>query len=505
VTRHDPGEQRDRLLFEQHPMPMWVYDTATLRFIAVNDAAVRHYGYTREEFLAMAITDIRPREDVEALLTHLGEGGTGSPIPRTWRHRTKDGRLIDVEITAGRAVFEGRDAALILANDVSDRRRMQQRLMESEKLEAVGRLAGGVAHDFNNLLTVIHGHASMLADRLDRAEQADVGEILRAAEQAAALTRQLLAFGRRQVLHPDRLNLNEVVAGMQSMLGRIIGNEIGVAVRFANGLEPVEADRVQLERAILDLAANAREAMPRGGRLTVETANVELDDLYVSSHGDGKPGPHVMLAVSDTGVGMSKAVQRHLFEPFFTTKPVGAGSGLGLATVFGIVKQSGGHIHVESEEGAGTTFKVYLPAVPAGAAVADPPGAERATADGGETILLVDDDPSMRNLVRAMLEAAGYRVVAASGADEAEQAIADQRRTIDLVLTDVTMPGVDGRALARRLAALRPGARVLFMSGYSDEAVRRHGVMRPDAGFVEKPFDAETLTSKVRELLERPA
>ena len=502
MTYRDPGEQRYRLLFERHPLPMWVYEAETLRFLAVNEAAVRHYGYAREEFLAMAITDIRPVDDVEELLASLDDEGAGSPIPRTWQHRIKDGTLIDVEITAGRVEWEGRDAALILAHDVSERRQMEQRLIEAERLEAVGRLAGGVAHDFNNLLTVIHGYAQLLAERTKGEGHEELGQIVHASEQASALTRQLLAFSRRQVMHADVLDLNEIVAGMQSMLQRIIGDDVSVGVRFAQGLAPIEADRAQIERVILNLAANARDAMPEGGRLTIETANVELDEDYVASHGEVTPGPHVMLAVSDTGTGMSEEVRRHLFEPFYTTKP--AGTGLGLATVFGVVKQSGGSIFLYSEEGSGSTFKIYLPAATAEVPAARAPGNGPVSAVGSEKILVVEDDASVRELVRLMLEGSGYRVVTADGAAEAERICTDGENGIDLVLTDVMMPDMNGRALAERLVDLCPAVRVLFMSGYSDEAVHHHGVIRPDSAFVEKPFTALTLTAKVRELLDRP-
>ncbi len=483
---------------------MWVYDVETLRFLAVNDAAVRHYGYARDEFLAMSITEIRPVEEVEGLLATLEHEGHGSPIPHTWQHRTKDGTAIDVEITAGRVVFEGRDAALILAHDVSERRRMEQRLVEAEKLEAVGRLAGGVAHDFNNLLTVIHGYASLLSETTEGETHDGLGEILRAAEQASALTRQLLAFSRRQVMRADVLDLNETVAGMQPMLQRIIGDDVSVGVRFAPGLAAVEADRAQIERVILNLAANARDAMPDGGRITIETANVELDADYVASHGEGSPGPHVMLAVSDTGAGMSADVQRHLFEPFFTTKPAGAGTGLGLATVFGVVKQSGGSIYLYSEEGAGTTFKIYLPATAAERPATPAAGEAPPLVRGTETILVVEDDPAVRDLVRIMLEASGYRVLSASSAADAEAVCEAGGAGIDLVLTDLMMPGMNGRALAERLAELCPATRILFMSGYSDEAVQHHGVIRQESAFVEKPFTALALTRTVRELLDRP-
>ena len=492
------SEERYRLLFEANPLPMWVYDARTLGFVAVNEAAVRHYGYTRQEFLEMTISDIRPREDVDALLADLqARGGPGSPAPGTWRHRKKDGTIIDVEITAGKVMFEGRAAALVLSHDVTERLRLEERLAQAEKMEAIGRLAGGVAHDFNNLLTVISGYTEILLADADTPRREQLGEVAHAAEQAAGLTRQLLAFSRRQVLHPRVLDLNEIVAGMEAMVRRIIGDDVSVGARLRPGLAPVEADQAQIERVILNLAANARDAMPDGGRLTIETQNVEFDAEFVASRGEGTAGPNVLLAVSDTGVGMSDEVQRHLFEPFFTTKSPGAGTGLGLATVFGVVKQSGGSIYVYSEEGRGTTFKIYLPAA-AGrldAAAAADGAAER----GSETIMVVEDDESVRDLVRIMLEAKGYNVLAAAGAEEAERLCTDE---VDLLLTDVVMPEVNGRALAERLSLTSPSMRILFMSGYSDEAVYRHGEISPNAAFIEKPFTDRTLARKVREVLD---
>jgi two-component system cell cycle sensor histidine kinase/response regulator CckA len=497
------SEERYRMLFEASPLPMWVYDADTLRFVAVNEAAVRHYGYARAEFLDMTIRDIRPAEDVERLMADLAtRGGPGSPMPGVWRHQTKDGSVIDVEITAGRVVMEGRRAALVLAHDVTERRRLEERLTQAEKMEAIGRLAGGVAHDFNNLLTVISGYTELLLARPDTSGRDQLGEIAHAAEQAAALTRQLLAFSRRQVLHPRVLDLDEIVAGMEPMVRRIIGDDVNVGVRLVGGLPAVMADRSQLERVILNLAANARDAMPDGGRLTIETAAVELDDDYVAARGDGTPGPNVLLAVSDTGVGMSEEVQRHLFEPFFTTKAPGAGTGLGLATVFGVVKQSGGSIYVYSEEGRGTTFKIYLPAAP-GEGTDDPRAGDEPAERGSETIVLVEDDEQVRTLVRMMLESKGYQVLAAAGAEEAERLCAERSGDVDLLLSDVVMPDVNGRALAERLAAISPSLRVLFMSGYSDEAVYRHGEISPDAAFIEKPFTDRTLARKVREVLDR--
>jgi two-component system cell cycle sensor histidine kinase/response regulator CckA len=497
------SEERYRLLFEANPLPMWVYDAETLRFLAVNEAAIRHYGYTSAEFHAMTIAQIRPQEDVEALLADMqSRGGPGSPTPGSWRHRRKDGSVIDVEITAGKVVFEGRPAALVLAHDVTERRRLEERLTQAEKMEAIGRLAGGVAHDFNNLLTVISGYAEILLARPDMPGRDHIGEIAHAAEQASSLTRQLLAFSRRQVLHPRVLDLNEIVAGMEPMVRRIIGDDINVGVRLAPSLAPVEADRAQIERVILNLAANARDAMPQGGQLTIETADVDLDEEYTSSRGEGSAGANVLLAVSDTGVGMSEDVQRHLFEPFFTTKSPGAGTGLGLATVFGVVKQSGGSIYVYSEEGRGTTFKIYLPAAAADAVQLGPGAADGAAERGTETIIVVEDDARVRDLVCLMLSSKGYEVLAAAGADEATELCETRRGAVDLLLTDVIMPGVNGRVLAERLGAISPSMRILFMSGYSDEAVYRHGEISPNAAFIEKPFTDRTLARKVREVLD---
>jgi PAS domain S-box-containing protein len=494
----DRTRQQSQMLFAASPTPMWVYDADSLCFLAVNDAAIRHYGYSRDEFLAMTIKDIRPSEDIPRLLADVTD--PGSPSASLWRHRRKDGTLIDVEITAGRIVYEGRRAALVVSHDVSERRNLESRLAEAEKMEAIGRLAGGVAHDFNNLLTVITGYAEILLARDGDAEE--IAEIARAARQAAALTRQLLAFSRRQVLHPRVLDLNEIVAGMETMLQRIIGDDVSVGIGLAPDLAPVEADRAQIERVILNLAANARDAMPDGGALTIETANVDVDEQQVSSHGgEGSAGPHVLLAVSDTGHGMDEEVAKHLFEPFFTTKAAGTGTGLGLATVFGVVKQSGGGIYVYTEPGRGTTFKIYLPAAAAPAAAAEA-AAEPEPQRGTETVMVVEDDEGVRDLVRVMLEANGYEVLTVEDADEAARVCSERAGGVDLLLTDVMMPDVNGRVLAERLGALSPSMRILFMSGYSDEAVHRHGLLGDSAAFLEKPFTERTLAAKVREVLD---
>jgi signal transduction histidine kinase len=448
----------------------------------------------------MTIKDIRPPEEIPSLLMSVVAGdGFGSPRPDTWRHRTKEGQVLDVEITAGRIEFDGRRAALVLAHDVSEKMQLQRRLNEAEKMEAVGRLAGGVAHDFNNLLTVIGGYAEIL---LQQDEREELQEIARAAQQASALTRQLLAFSRRQVLHPRVLDLNQIVSSMEGMLQRIIGDDVSVGVKLADGLAHVEADQAQIERVILNLAANARDAMPDGGALTIETGNVELDAAQVAKHGEGTPGPHVLLAVSDTGIGMDDEVRRHLFEPFYTTKPAGQGTGLGLATVFGVVKQSGGGIYVYSEPGRGSTFKIYLPACADEGAEVESDGADAEARRGSETIMVVEDDAGVRELVRLMLEANGYEVLAVEDAAEAMSVCTENPERVDLLLTDVVMPGMNGRMLAERLGEISPRMRVLFMSGYSDEAVHRHGQITDNAAFLEKPFTERALARQVREILD---
>ncbi|RKQ91291.1 hypothetical protein C8N24_1113 [Solirubrobacter pauli] len=490
----DRSRERTQMLFEASPTPMWVHDHETLAFLEVNDATVERYGWSRDELLAMTIKDIRPPEEIPRLLAVLAERqGAGELRPMEWRHCRRDGTVFDVEVTTGRIDYAGRHAVLVVAHDVSERKRLERRLADAEKMEAIGRLAGGVAHDFNNLLMVISGYAEILRDR-DGGEE--IEEIARAARQAAGLTRQLLAFSRRQVLRPTVLDLNEIVAGMEAILHRIIGDDVSVGTRLAGDLAPVMADQAQLERVILNLAANARDAMPGGGALTIETRNVEL-----AQHGeDALDGPHVLLAVSDTGVGMDAEVRAHLFEPFFTTKQGGEGTGLGLATVFGVVKQSGGGIYVYSERGSGTTFKIYLPAASCPEGRRPETAVEPEPVRGTETVLVVEDDPNVRDLVRLLLEHNGYTVLTVRDAHEAERACTELG--VDLLLTDVVMPEVSGQALAERIGQVAPDVRILFMSGYSDEAVHRHGILSERAAFIEKPFTERALTAKVREVLD---
>jgi PAS domain S-box-containing protein len=390
--------------------------------------------------------------------------------------------------------------------DITERRHLEDQYRQAQKMDAFGQLAGGVAHDFNNLLTIINGYADILLDSLppDDPNRALLSEIHKAGERSAGLTRQLLAFSRQQILAPRVLDLNVVVADTASMLRRVIGEDVRLSTTTAQGLWPVKADPGQIEQILLNLAVNARDAMPTGGKLTLETRNVQLDKDYAAQHPDVRPGPHVLLAVSDTGCGMTPVVRAKIFEPFFTTKEVGKGTGLGLATVYGIVKQSGGHVSVYSETGLGTTFKVYLPRTePVGGRVS---GLSRVMVPirGTETVLVVEDEAAVRALTRFILQQAGYTVLEAADGDDALRVATGYAGHIDLVVTDVVMPGMGGRKMAEAVRARHGGVRVLFVSGYTDDAVVRHGILHEGVSFLQKPFTPTSLTQKVREVLDAP-
>jgi PAS domain S-box-containing protein len=498
------SEERYRLLFESNPQPMWVFDEETFAFLAVNNAACVHYGYTREEFLGMTIRDIRPPEDGPALARQIASESSQYPQAGVRRHRRKDGSVIDVEITSHPLVFEGRSAQFIFALDVTQRRKLEAQVRQSQKMEAVGQLAGGVAHDFNNLLTAILGYAELLAPRLraDPSGLEEVAEITKAGERAASLTRQLLAFSRRQVLELKVLDLNTIVRSVEKMLRRLIGEDIDLVATLDSSLAPVRADAGQIEQVIVNLVVNARDAMPDGGKITIETANVEHDDAYARQHVTGQPGKYVMIAVTDTGIGMDAATQSRIFEPFFTTKAKDKGTGLGLSTVYGIVKQSGGYIWTYSEVRRGTTFKVYLPRVEGVAEAIESPMPKVPSARATETILLVEDDASLRKLALTILKGIGYTVLDAGTGADALEITRKHTGPIDLVLTDVVMPEMSGSALVSALRAARPGVPVLYMSGYTDDAIFRHNVLEPGVAFLQKPFTPASLTRKVREVLD---
>jgi PAS domain S-box-containing protein len=498
------NEEMFRLLFSYNPLPTWVIDKETRRFLEVNDAAIRQYGYSLNEFKNMTVLDLRTEEERARYLEEMQQISSDGLYHGNWKHRKKDGKIIQVEIISHELEYEGRPVRLVVAQDLSERHLLEQQLRQSQKMEAVGRLAGGVAHDFNNLLMVIKGHTELLLNALPPSEHYSrkIEQIDRAADRASALTRQLLAFSRLQVLQPHVMNLNGVVAEMGRLLPRLIGEDIELVIRGSEDLGAIRADASQMEQVIMNLAVNARDAMPGGGRLLIETSNAELDSNYNAVHPIVRQGRYVLLAVSDTGMGMSAETQAHIFEPFFTTKPQGKGTGLGLATVYGIVKQSGGFIWVYSEVGRGTSFKIYLPRV-------DQPvervGAARSTSEaprGSGTILLAEDEQDVREVAREFLESGGYTVIEARDGAEALKKLEKHEGSIDLVVTDMVMPGMTGQELTARLKLDRPGIRVLYMSGYSERAAvdstRGDSSMR----LLTKPFSRWALLRAVHELLK---
>jgi two-component system, cell cycle sensor histidine kinase and response regulator CckA len=620
-----------RHLFLLNSQPMWFYDRETLRFLEVNEAAVRFYGYTRAEFLSMTIKDIRPPEDIPLTLSSLPSPGRAvCQQGSIFRHMKKDGTHIYVEIVSHELPFEDRPARLVQMTDVTERRRaesalraseerfhafmdnsptlafikdeegryiyisrplesffkrmvedgvgktdadilpeeiarslcendavvltsgqaaqfvenlpaldgemrsfltfkfliidpsgrrllagiavditeqraMEAQLLQSQKMECVGALAGGVAHDFNNLLTVVNGYGDLALRRLEEEDplRPYIEEIRKAGERAARLTRQLLAFSRKQILQPKILDLNEHIAEANKMLHRLIGEHIEIVLALHPNVWKVKVDPSQLDQVLVNLAVNARDAMPHGGRLSVTTNNVVVDSETARRGGSTQSGQHVLLTVADTGVGMDEETREHLFEPFFTTKEVGKGTGLGLSTVYGIIRQSGGFITVVSEKGKGAAFKIYLPCLEeelrgfeaCGDASAELPR-------GTETILLVEDEEVVRTMTKNILEDCGYTVLPASNGKHALEVLAAHEGAIDLLLTDVVMPQMGGRRLAERMKDVRPATRILYMSGYTDDSIIRHGVLEETAAFMEKPYSPETLARKVREILD---
>ncbi|HEX7117537.1 MAG TPA: PAS domain S-box protein [Longimicrobiales bacterium] len=511
------SEERYRTIFEYAGDGILITDHDG-DLVQVNERACRLTGFDRDELLRMNIADLvagdraQNLEDYRQLVRDIGDGGHFTAADRFMRR--KDGSSFQFDVNA-----VALESGLIMAvvRDISERaraeeerRRLEEQLRQAQKMEAVGRLAGGIAHDFNNLLTAIQGHAEVLLDGTDPEDAVRQGldQIRRAAERAAILTHQLLAFSRRQVLQPRIIDLNRAVRDVESMLVRVIGEDIELVTGLDPGIGPVRADPGQIEQVIMNLVMNARDAMPTGGRITIETMNATLTADDVQHHDYAvQPGDYVLLTVTDTGEGMSEDVQAHIFEPFFTTKELGKGTGLGLSTVYGIVKQSGGYIWVRSEVGAGTCFRVYLPRAGAcealDAAVDD--GRDEpsdALPSGTETVLLVEDEEAVRSLVRKILEQRGYCVLEARSGSEALALSAKHPGPIDLLLTDVVMPEMSGRELAERLLPDRPGTRVLFISGYTEDAVVRHGIQNTRISFLEKPFSPGALARKVREVLD---
>jgi signal transduction histidine kinase/ActR/RegA family two-component response regulator len=421
--------------------------------------------------------------------------------------RRKNGQEFPIEISLNYVEVGGHSLAISFVTDISARIRMEQQLRQSQKMDAIGQLAGGVAHDFNNLLTVIKGYSAMALEAIGPQHELKepLEEIEKAASSAASLTRQLLTFSRLQVVRPKILNVNMVIAQIEKMLRRVIGEDVELMVVGSEDLTTIKADPGLIEQILMNLAVNARDAMPEGGRLLIETSNLFLDKEYAGAHLSIKTGDHVMLAVTDTGMGMTAEVLSHIFEPFYTTKAQGKGTGLGLATVYGIVQQMEGSIWVYSEPGRGATFKIFFPAVRSGLLTETEGPEEHTASSGGETILLVEDEDGVRKFVRTMLEKLGYAVLEASGTDQALSLATTAPGPIDLLLTDVIMPRMNGPELAKQIMAIRPGLRVVFMSGYTDRTVRLQDHLQSDANFIQKPFTPKLLAQKLREALGKLA
>jgi two-component system cell cycle sensor histidine kinase/response regulator CckA len=502
------SEGRFRTIFEQAGAGVAEIDSHSGRFLQINQRYGDIAGYSREEMLAQTFIEITPPEDRPPDLAKMELMLTGKIREFTLekRYRRKDGTLVWVSRTVSPLWPAGAEPTTHIAvvQDITERKQLEDQLRQSQKMEAIGQLAGGVAHDFNNLLTAINGYSSLALQRIEDNNpiKSYLEEIRKAGDRAANLTRQLLAFGRKQILKPLPLSLNDVVTDMNKMLRRLIGENIQLSAKLTPDLKRVKADPGQIEQVLVNLVVNARDAMPQGGSLTIETANAELGREYASTHVGVNAGAFVVLAVSDTGSGMDEETQKRIFEPFFTTKEKGKGTGLGLSTVYGIVKQSEGNISAYSEPNHGTTFKVYLPALDSVPKSSGAKTAESVILRGSETIMLVEDEEVVRGLARQILEQAGYQVLVAQQGEEAIRLCNEHAQEIHLLLTDVVMPGAGGKEVADRLSSLRPGIKVLFMSGYTDEAIVHHGVLDSDVKFIQKPFSPTALAKKVREVLD---
>jgi two-component system cell cycle sensor histidine kinase/response regulator CckA len=500
------SEARLRVLVEQLPAVLWTVDR-DLRFTSALGAGFARLKIKPNELVGISLLDYFETAD-QTFLPIAAHRRAVAGEPMTFHVEWKSGSYA-CHVEPLRDSDGQVSGAICMSLDITDRKQLEEQLRQAQKMEAVGRLAGGIAHDFNNLLMVIQGYSDLLVERLPDGDplRRNAEQIQMASQRASSLTRQLLAFSRKQMLAPKILNVQSVVAEMEKILRRLIGEDVQLETSSAPDLGLIKADRSQIEQVILNLAVNARDAMPQGGRLTIETANVELDASYSHPPAVLSPGRYVMLAVTDNGCGMDAETQAHVFEPFFTTKEKGKGTGLGLATVYGVVKQSGGYVWVYSEPGRGTSFKIYLPrieetAVPAGR---DGKSETQIPERGSETILLVEDEKGVRELAREYLASSGYTVIEAEDGHTALELAAMHVGPIHLLLTDVVMPGISGRELAERVSQIRPGIKIIYMSGYTDQAVVHHGILRNDAVLLQKPFTLMTLAGKLREMLAVPA
>jgi two-component system cell cycle sensor histidine kinase/response regulator CckA len=498
------SEMRFQRLAESGIIGITVADVAG-KILEANDAFLEMVGYARSDVTAGALDwDALTPDDWRHLNAIAGEQVEARGASRPWEREylRKDGTRARALVAVAKLAA---DENIAISLDLSDRLQLEEQLRQAQKMEAIGSLAAGVAHDFNNLLSVIISYTRIVLEGLKAGDpiRLDLEEVEKAGHRAAELTKQLLAFSRKQMLQPRIVDLNMVVLGMERMLRRLLGEEVELSLLTGQKLWKVFADPGQLEQVVMNLVVNAKDAMLAGGRVTVETANVTLDPSYAAQHHEVVPGAYVMLAVTDTGVGIDTATRVRIFEPFFTTKEQGKGTGLGLSTVFGIVKQSGGHIWVYSEQTEGTTFKVYLPRTEE-TVETEPPPPPAATTRGTETILLVEDEDQVRVTMRTILRRLGYNVLEAQNGGEAFLICEDFPARIHLLVTDVVMPRMSGRALVERVAPKRPEMRVLYVSGYTENSIVHHGVLDSGVAFLQKPISPDGLARKVREVLDRP-
>jgi PAS domain S-box-containing protein len=499
------SEERYRLVAENIADAVFLLELDG-RITLGNRSAEVITGYPQAELLGRSIFSLLPEEGAREARARLSRVRAGAGVPPVFEVELtrKDGARVLLEVHMTSIVKDGRAVARLgVARDITERRGLEDQLRQAQKMEGIGRLAAGVAHDFNNLLTAIGGRCYLVLGKLtaENPLRREIEIIQGAAERAAKLTHQLLAFSRKQILELRVLDLNVTVTGIEPLLRRMIREDIEIATALDPAAGRVKADVGQIEQVLLNLGVNASDAMPQGGRLTLATGNVTLDAAYARTHAEVEPGPYVVLSVSDTGHGMTAAVQARIFEPFFTTKEEGKGTGLGLATVYGIAKQSGGDIAVYSEPGHGTVFKLYLPRVEEAPGIAEPARPAEITRRGSETVLLVEDDEPLRTLAREILSIHGYTVLDATSPSDALRLADTHPGPIQLLLTDVVMPEMNGRQVADRLIAVRPGLKVLFMSGYPDAAIVEHGVLEAGTYFLQKPFTPDGLSRKVREVL----
>jgi two-component system cell cycle sensor histidine kinase/response regulator CckA len=494
-----------RFLFAKNPIPMMVMDCETLRYLEVNESAVQQYGYSRDEFLELLATDIRKPEEAQRLLEYMKKNLGELTKAGIWQHLTKDGRTIEVEIIAHEMVFQSRPALLVAALNVTEKRALESQLRQAQKFEAIGKLAGGIAHDFNNMLGAILGWVELGID--DTSPESPIQnyflKVKHQAERAAELTHQLLAFARRQILEPRNIDLNSTVRDVTALLGKVIASNIEIQLNLAENLPAVKADPTQVEQIIMNLCLNARDAMPQGGRLEIRTFRTELTEAFCHAHKGASPGSHVCLAVSDTGTGMDPQTLERIFEPFFTTKEVGKGTGLGLATVYGIVKQHGGFIDVHSHVNQGTQFEVFFPAS-IEEKDAEPSVPATAPARGRqETVLLVEDHEGLREIASATLVGLGYQVKLAQDGVQALEQFLSRPDEISLVLLDIVLPRLNGAEAYARMNAVRPGLPVVFVTGYSEDSDILSYVQEHKLPLLQKPYGPRELAQKVREVLDR--